>query len=85
MDSGAFDYNLADAQGSYVEPVDPDSFDLEEYQEYEAALIERCQDFWSGESGIAVYRRIRVPQVFAAGCRDMSYSLSFQLAGLKSE
>jgi len=83
MDSGAFNYNLADAQGSYLEPIDPDNFDLEEYQEYAAALIEPCQDFWSSESGIAVYRRMRVPQVFADSCQDMSYSLSLQLAGLK--
>ena len=77
-----FDYQLRDAQATEVEPVDPADFDIDSYYEYEASLLQRCRSFWASDSGIAVYRRFRPPQVFSYGCRDMKLSLALQLGAL---
>ncbi len=77
-----FDNTLSDAQGTEILPINPDKFDLIRYSEYEQSLLERCQTFQEDSSGVLVYRRFRVPQVFSYGCRDMKLSLALQLAAL---
>lgn len=79
----SFDYRSADSQGTLVEPINPKDFDIDEYCEYESLLLDRCRKFWEGNSGVLVYRRFRVPEVFSYGCRDMKRSLELQLAALK--
>jgi hypothetical protein len=82
MPSESFDFMLQDSQGTLVKPMNPRDFDLEEYADYEDRLRERNQQFWAAPSGIAVYRRFRVPQVFAGTCRDPEFSLALQLSAL---
>jgi hypothetical protein len=82
MVKDAFDYEIDDAQGTAVGPVEPRDFDIDRYADYEAALLERNSAFWKAESGVAVYRRFRVPRVFSYGCRDTKASLALQLGGL---
>jgi len=83
MADGKFDYTIADSQGTSVEPIAPGSFDADRYADYAAALDERCEKFWKAAAGVAVYRRVRVPEVFSFGCADMKESLARQLAGLE--
>jgi hypothetical protein len=47
------------------------------------SLLQKCRDFWQAQSGLLVYRRMRVAEVFSYGCRDMKASLEWQLGGLK--
>jgi len=77
-----FDYKIADSQGTKVEPIDPAKFDIAKYQDYEASLLESNRAFWASDSGIAVYRRFRVPEVFSYACKDMKLSLELQLGAL---
>lgn len=83
MAEKSFDVSKADSQGTEVKPLEPSMFDIEQYVEYEAGLLQRNRRFWEGGSGVAVYRRFRVPEVFSYGCRDMRRSLGLQLAALK--
>ncbi|NIA30060.1 MAG: hypothetical protein GWP06_09140 [Actinobacteria bacterium] len=78
-----FDYTVADSQGTLVEPLSPEEFDVQKYVDYEAALLEGNAVFWESQAGVAVYRRFRVPQVFSFGCRDMKQSLAWQLGALE--
>ena len=82
MKEKEFDYRIADSQGTCVKPIDPAKFDIARYQDYESSLLESNRAFWEADSGIAVYRRFRVPQVFSYACRDMELSLALQLAAL---
>lgn len=82
MAKKSFDITLADSQGTEIIPMDPAIFELDRYHEYEAALIEHNKEFWQSKSGVAVYRRFRVPKVFSYGCRDMKNSLELQLGAL---
>jgi len=77
-----FDNEIDDAQGTVVKPVEPEKFDIDRYADYETSLLERNSKFWESRSGIAVYRRFRVPEVFSYGCRDMKLSLALQLGAL---
>lgn len=77
-----FDVKLADAQATRVQPIAPEHFDLMRYHEYESALLERCRRFWEGDSGVLVYRRMRVAEVFAADSRSKERSLAWQLGAL---
>jgi hypothetical protein len=81
--SNGFDQTVADAQATPVEPLDVADFDFEAYAAYEAAREERCRAFWAGDSGVLVYRRMRVAEVFSYGCRDMEASLRWQLGALQ--
>ncbi|MFC1692441.1 uroporphyrinogen decarboxylase family protein [Candidatus Latescibacterota bacterium] len=83
MTRQTFDYNAADAQATPVEPVSPESFDFKAYEDYESSLLEKCSSFRNAESGVMVYRRMRVGEVYAGGCRDMRRSLELQLGALK--
>ena len=83
MNNDTFDYKSSDSQGTIVEPVEPNKFDLESYADYEAELLEGNKRFWHSREGVQVYRRFRVPEVFSYGCADLRRSLSLQLGGLE--
>jgi hypothetical protein len=83
MGENIFDTTLADVQGTVVDPVSPDRFDIAGYADYAAELDEICRRFWTGTRGVLVHRRFRVAEVFASACRDMDLSLSLQLGALK--
>jgi len=83
MKNKGFDYMNQDSQGTMVNPISIKEFDIERYLEYEQSLREKCRSFWNGDKGSAVYRRFRVPQVFASGCKDMEISLGLQLGALE--
>ncbi len=78
-----FNINLTDAQATRVTPVRPEDFDFLEYVAYTEELNQRCTDFWNAESGVVVYRRMRVADCFSSGCRDMKRSLENQLGALQ--
>ena len=79
-----FDVNKADAQATIVAPVKPENFDIEEYVAYAGELDKRCKAFNEKESGVLVYRRMRVAECFSYGCKDMEWSLNAQLGALKA-
>lgn len=79
-----FDTAKKDSQATVVEPISPELFDFEEYVAYQQPLEERCREFMHSDSGILVYRRMRVAECFAGGCRDMKRSLELQLGALKA-
>ncbi len=83
MKKSVFDYKKSDSQGTTLSPLDYHLFDLDAFSEYEAELNEGCQQFWKADSGVAVYRRFRVPEVFSWGCSDMKMSLEWQLSALE--
>jgi hypothetical protein len=77
-----FNYKLADSQATVVKPMEAKDFPFDMYASYEAEREARCKEFWNASSGILVYRRMRVAEVFSYGCRDMKASLRNQLGGL---
>ena len=78
-----FNVNAADSQATVVHPIEPQHFDIDEYADYEASLLERCGKFWNSNSGVLVYRRMRVKEVFAADSNSKEKSLAWQLGALK--
>jgi len=82
MAAEGFNYKLSDAQGTAMEPLSVSQFDFDKYGEYESALLEKCGDFNNRGSGVLVYRRFRVPEVFSWGCASASQSLEWQLGAL---
>ena len=83
MSKETFDQASADVQATPVEPVAAAAFDFDAYVAYESVLLDRCRAFWAAESGVLVYRRMRVAEVFSYGCRDMKASLEWQLGALE--
>jgi hypothetical protein len=83
MNKGSFDQTGIDVQATPAEPVSPEAFDFDAYDDYEAPLLERCRAFWKAESGVLVWRRMRIAEVFSWGCKDMKASLEWQLGGLQ--
>ncbi|NJO83519.1 MAG: hypothetical protein HC828_12330 [Blastochloris sp.] len=81
--SGKFDHSKADSQSTPVLPVKVADFCFNEFQTYEAELNERCLQFLQKDSGVLVYRRMRVAEVFSYGCRNWDQSLEWQLGALK--
>ncbi len=79
-----FDISLADSQATVVKPINIDAFDFSEYKAYADELDEKCKTFWESDSGVMVYRRMRVAECFSYGCRDMKNSLELQLGALKT-
>ena len=77
-----FDSSKADVQGTAVAPLAPERFDLSAYEDYALGLDQRVAAFAAAPSGVLVYRRFRVPEVFSHGCRDPRGSLELQLAAL---
>lgn len=78
-----FDTSLADSQATSVHLLKFTEFDISAYSEYEQQLLETCQDFWECNSGVLVYRRMRVAEVFSYGCKNMQKSLEWQLGALQ--
>ena len=78
-----FNTQLADSQAIKIDPIPPSKFDFGKYMDYEKSLDERCKNFWEQDSGVLVYRRMRVGDVFSYGCRDMKKSLEWQLGALQ--
>ena len=78
-----FDNSISDSQATIVEPIQPKNFDFSGYQEYTDMLTEKCEMFRKQESGVLVYRRMRIAECFSYGCRDMKRSLELQLGALK--
>jgi len=82
MTGPAFDQGCADVQATPVEPMSPRDFAFDAYADYESALLPGCRAFWQGCSGVLVYRRMRVAEVFSFGCKDRELSLAWQLGAL---
>lgn len=78
-----FDQQKSDSQATIVEPVKVSDFCFETYHEYSRELTSRCEKFVRADSGVLIYRRMRVAEVFSNGCRDMKQSLEWQLGALK--
>jgi hypothetical protein len=74
---------LSDPQSTAVTPVKPEEFDFDEYANYTEKLNKQCETFWNANSGVIVYRRMRVAECFSYGCKDMKSSLENQLGALK--
>ena len=81
--SSKFNTSSHDAQATTVEPVKISDFAFDSYGEYNQRLTERCSEFMQSDSGVLVYRRMRVAEVFSYGCRDMKQSLEWQLGALQ--
>jgi hypothetical protein len=79
-----FDINKSDSQATAVTPVKSENFDFEEYAAYADELDLLCRAFTEKESGVLVYRRMRVAECFSYGCKDMEGSLNAQLGALKA-
>jgi hypothetical protein len=78
-----FSTSKSDAQATSVEPVKVSDFSFGEYEAYVEELSGRASAFMKKSSGVLVYRRMRVAEVFSYGCRDMKQSLEWQLGALK--
>lgn len=78
-----FDNTLSDAQATTVVPVKPADFDFDRYEAYCNGLNAGCEAFWESDSGVVVYRRMRVAECFSYGCRDRELSLALQLGALE--
>ena len=78
-----FDITQRDSQSTPVIPVAADEFDFDAYGAYEEETMDFCKDFQQKDSGVAIYRRMRVAEVFADGCADMKKSFEWQLGGLR--
>lgn len=78
-----FNISLSDSQATQVDPVKPENFDIERYLLYAEDLNAICDRFWKADSGVAVYRRMRVAECFSYGCLDMKLSLENQLGALQ--
>ena len=49
-----FDSSIRDSQGTHVEPINVENFDLDEYAEYEESLLERNRKFFEEDkSGLS--------------------------------
>lgn len=78
-----FDNSIADSQATPVDAISPEKFDFEAYINYENSLKEKNQEFWHKDSGVLVYRRMRVAEVFSHGSKNMKNSLELQLGALQ--
>jgi hypothetical protein len=78
-----FNISLKDSQATFITPLAHKKFDIPVYEDYEQQLLEKCSSFWESKSGVLVYRRMRVAEVFSYGCRNMQESLEWQLGGLR--
>jgi hypothetical protein len=78
-----FNNTLKDAQALPVTPIEPRDFDLARYEAFAAEADQRYADFLNKPSGLAVWQRVRVGEVFRDACRDMRQSLRLQLGALQ--
>ena len=79
----SFSTNKKDSQATDVTPIKVGCFDADAYANYEKDLLSRTDVFFKTGSGVAVYRRMRAADVFAAGCCNMQRSLELQLGCLQ--
>ena len=79
-----FDTSLADSQATEIKPISVNNFDLESYSEYADNLDKKCKSFSEADSGVLVYRRMRVAECFSYGCRDIKNTFELQLGALKT-
>ena len=77
-----FDVNSRDSQATVVTGLDSDKFDFDRYEEYAAEQDKKVAAFMESDSGVLVYRRFRVAEVYGAECRDRELSLRLQLGAL---
>jgi hypothetical protein len=82
MSRTQFNYREADPMAMPVDPVDPERFDFDRFETFVMDAERRYAEFMSKPSGVAVWQRVRVGEVFRDGCRDMKLSLRLQLGGL---
>ena len=78
-----FDTSLRDSQSTAVESVAPEAFDFDRYAEYAAQQDEKVRRFMAAASGVLVYRRFRVAEVYGWECQDRELSLRLQLGALQ--
>ena len=78
-----FDTSLRDSQSTAVTGVAPEAFDFDRYAEYAARQDEKVRRFTAADSGVLVYRRFRVAEVYGWECRDRELSLRLQLGALQ--
>ena len=78
-----FDTSLRDSQSTAVTGIAPESFDLDRYAEYAAKQDAKVRKFMESDSGVLVYRRFRVAEVYGWECRDRELSLRLQLGALQ--
>ena len=83
MNTTSFNNTLKDAQALPVTPIEPRDFDLARFEAHAANADQRYADFIRKPSGLAVWQRVRVGEVFRDACRDMRESLRLQLGGLQ--
>lgn len=78
-----FDSKLRDSQSTEVGQINPEAFDYDEYSGYAAEMDKKVRAFMESDSGVLVYRRFRVAEVYGYECRDRELSLKLQLGALK--
>ena len=78
-----FDTSLRDSQSTAVNVVNPENFDFDQYAEYAAKQDAKVRAFMQKDSGVLVYRRFRVAEVYGWECQDRELSLRLQLGALK--
>ena len=78
-----FDTSLRDSQSTAVSAIAPEAFDLDRYAEYAAKQDEKVRRFVQADSGVLVYRRFRVAEVYGWECQDRELSLKLQLGALQ--
>ena len=78
-----FDTSLRDSQSTSVNALNPESFDFDQYAEYAAKQDAKVRAFMQKDSGVLVYRRFRVAEVYGWECQDRELSLRLQLGALK--
>ena len=77
-----FDTSLRDSQSTQVKGLEPSAFDFDRYAEYADRQDKKVQAFLEADSGVLVYRRFRVAEVYGWECRDRELSLRLQLGAL---
>ena len=77
-----FDTSLRDSQSTQVNGLEPSAFDFDRYAEYAAQQDKKVEAFLKADSGVLVYRRFRVAEVYGWECRDRELSLRLQLGAL---
>ncbi len=78
-----FDTSLRDSQSTAVVGVAPESFDFDRYAAYAARQDAKVRKFLEADSGVLVYRRFRVAEVYGWECQDRELSLRLQLGALQ--
>ncbi|MBR2528394.1 MAG: hypothetical protein IKE58_07990 [Blautia sp.] len=77
-----FDTSLRDSQSTEVEMLSPQEFDFDRYAAYAQTQDQKVRAFLEADSGVLVYRRFRVAEVYGYECRDRELSLKLQLGAL---